>query len=165
MKKTMAGVMLALCAVVAHAEPASEASVARLLVASGSSQLMDGMTPLIEKMVRDSLKDMQGADTLTPKQQQVMDAWPTKFAKLMGEEMSWAKMLPDMIRVYQESFDQTEVDGMIAYYESPVGQSIVKKLPLVLSKSVALSQARMQALMPKIQALVKETQEDVERAK
>ena len=165
MKKTMASVMLALCAVAAHAEPPSDASVARLLAASGASKMMDSIEPLIEKMVRDSLADMLGGDTFTPNQQKVMGAWPTKFAKLMSEEMTWAKMQPDMVRIYQESFDQAEVDGMTAFYESPVGQATVKKLPLVLSKSMALSQARMQTLMPKIQALLKETQEEMERAK
>ena len=163
MKKMIVGLSLAGCAMAAHAE-ASTASIVRLLQVSGTSQMMDNMKPHLEKMMRESFKDLVEDKSLSPKQQRVMDAWPAKFAKLMGEEMSWPQMEPDVVRIYQESFDQAEIDGLIAFYESPTGKSMVQKMPLVMAKSAEMSQRQMQRLMPKMKALMEDTRAEMERA-
>ena len=163
MKKLIVGLSLALWAMAAHAE-ASADSVARLLQASGAHRMVDSLKPHLEQLMRDSLKGLVEDKTLSPNQQRVMDALPGKFAKLMGDEMSWSQMEPDVVRIYQESFDQAEIDGLIAFYESPVGKSMVAKMPTVMLKSAEMSQQHMQRLFPKLKALLDETRREVDSA-
>lgn len=51
---------------------------------------------------------------------------------------------------------KVEIDGLIAFYASPAGQAFINKMPVVLQKSMAISQSLMQSLMPKMSAAMKE---------
>ncbi|HKF01710.1 MAG TPA: DUF2059 domain-containing protein [Candidatus Sulfotelmatobacter sp.] len=56
-------------------------------------------------------------------------------------------MLSDMVPVYQRHFTKTEIDGLTAFYSSPVGQKFLHEMPSVTAET-------MQAAMPRIQATV-----------
>lgn len=79
---------------------------------------------------------------------------PHRFFK---EEMSWDKMEPLFVDVYKKSFSQSDVDGMIQFYKTPAGQSVVKKMPLVMQNSMQVMQQRMSTVMPKIMQLTEES--------
>ena len=49
-------------------------------------------------------------------------------------------LLDQMAVVYEQVFTEEELDGMLVFYKSPVGQSMVAKLPQVMSRSVQFSQ-------------------------
>ena len=165
MKKFIVGAVLGLCVSLAWAAPASEASVLRLLTASGSDKLMQQMEPAMEQVMRKSMEEFQKDSALSPRQQAVLDTWPKRFAQLVREEMSWEQMKPDIVRIYQESFDQTEIDGLTAFYESPLGQSVISKMPLVMQKSLAMSQAQMTRLMPKMREVIEDIQREAQAVK
>jgi len=57
------------------------------------------------------------------------------------------EMLNDMVPVYQRHFTKTEIDGLTAFYSSPVGQKFLHEMPAVTAET-------MQAAMPRIQATV-----------
>jgi hypothetical protein len=64
--------------------------------------------------------------------------------------MSWEKMKPMYVQLYRDTFEQEEVDGLIAFYKSPAGQAYVTKMPLLMSKSMAISQSLFQSLGAKM---------------
>ena len=43
--------------------------------------------------------------------------------------MTWDKLRPLYVRIYQESFTQEEIDGLIVFYESPAGIAFVERWP------------------------------------
>ena len=57
------------------------------------------------------------------------------------------EMLSDMVPVYQRHFTKTEIDGLTAFYSSPIGQKFLHEMPAVTAET-------MQAAMPRIQATV-----------
>ena len=57
------------------------------------------------------------------------------------------EMLSDMVPVYQRHFTKTDIDGLRAFYSSPVGQKFLHEMPAVTAET-------MQAAMPRIQATV-----------
>ena len=59
-------------------------------------------------------------------------------------------MRPIYLGIYRETFDQAEIDGLIAFYRSPIGQSFVRKMPAVVQRSMAVTQTQMQVVMPKL---------------
>jgi len=110
---------------------------------------MDSMYAGMEQMMR------QGKP-LSAEQQRVLDGFATRFAAVMREDMSWQKMRPLYVQLYRDSFDQEEIDGMLAFYASPAGLAVVNKMPVVMQKSMALSQSLMQSFIPKMTAAMKD---------
>ena len=74
----------------------------------------------------------------------------------MRSELNWQSLKPIYRAVYKDSFTQAEVDGMIQFYKTPVGQATIQKMPLVMQKSIQLTQERMQAMAPKIETTMKQ---------
>ncbi len=44
------------------------------------------------------------------------------------------------VPVYDRIFTEEEIDGMLAFYRTPVGRSVVKKLPQVTTESMMIGQ-------------------------
>ena len=65
-------------------------------------------------------------------------------------------MKPLYVQLYRDTFEQEEVDGLLAFYASPTGQAFVNKMPMVMQKSMALSQSLMQSIIPKMTAAMKD---------
>jgi hypothetical protein len=157
LKKHLAAALLG-CALAlpAQAAPPSDASIATLLSVTQSNKMLDTMYASMEQSIRQGMQAAAGNRTLTPEQARIMELAPARLASLMREEMSWAKMEPMVVQIYRESFDQAEVDGLIAFYQSPVGQSFVAKMPVVMQRSMEASHTQLQAFMPKLQAAMKQ---------
>jgi hypothetical protein len=111
----------------------------------------------MESIIKASMQQAMKGHATTAKQQAAIDKMTAKMMETMREEMSWEKLEPLYLRIYQKSFTQEEVDGMLAFYKSPVGAAVIKKLPVVMQESTAAMQERLGPLMAKIQSAVKET--------
>jgi hypothetical protein len=140
----------------ALAAPASEQSVEKLLAASRAESIINSLYANMEDLMRKSMQQAVQGKTLSAEQQRVLDAVPPKFVAVMQEEMSWQKMKPLYVQVYRETFEQEEVDGLIAFYESPAGKAMLEKMPTVVQKSIAITQPLMQSLLPKMKAAMAE---------
>lgn len=120
---------------------------------------------LSQKMVSDAdqmmvsmamqLANSQGKP-MTAAQERQLDAVMKKAAELMREELSWAKLKPLYTQIYRETFTQEEVEGMVAFYRTPVGAAMIDKMPQVMQRSMELSRSRMLPMMQKMQAAMEE---------
>ena len=81
---------------------------------------------------------------------------------MFKEEMSWETLEPLYIRIYRDSFTQPEVNGMLAFYGSPAGQTVIKKMPLVVQNTMTEMQKRMG---PFLEKLIKMEEETIEQMK
>ncbi|MDR7094348.1 DUF2059 domain-containing protein [Hydrogenophaga laconesensis] len=161
MKQTLAAALLgSMVSLTAHAAPPSDASIATLLSVTQSDKMLDTMYANMEQMIRQGMQQATAGKALSDEQKRVMELAPTRIARLMREEITWASMEPMIVQVYRESFDQAEIDGLIAFYQSPVGQSFVAKMPLVMQRSMDASQAQLQAFMPKLQQAMAEVMKE-----
>lgn len=149
----------------ARAEPPSTASIDRLLVVTQSEKVLDTLFGNMKQMMRQSLAAAAKNEKLSPEQERMLDTLPDKFVKAMREEMAWDKLRPVYAQIYQETFTQADIDGLIAFYESPTGQAFVEKMPVVVQKTAILMQSRMGPLMQKLQAAVAESVAEAKKAK
>jgi hypothetical protein len=69
---------------------------------------------------------------------------------LIKQEVNWEKMKEPMIAIYLEHYSEKEIKDMIAFYKTETGQSMIKKMPMVMQDSMQLSQKIMQDLSPKL---------------
>src|SRR5205823_10830451 len=103
--------------------------------------------------------------SLSDEQRRYLEAAPRQFVTIMREELSWESLKPMYIEIYRDSFTQEEIDGLIAFYQSPVGMAFVNKMPIVMQKSMTSMRTRMQPMMEKMQAATRQALEDAKVAK
>jgi uncharacterized protein len=138
----------------AYAVPASQESVENLLTVMKTESMMESMYGSVEQMMRQGMKQSVQGKPLTAEQQRFFDSVPTKFVAVMRQEFNWEKIKSMYVQLYRDTFEQNEVDDLITFYASPAGQAFVNKMPVVMQKSLALTQSLMQSLMPKMTAAI-----------
>ena len=165
----MRNVLTLLCAVLlsaaVHATPPSEDAIDELLTVMKVEKTMDASLANIEQLMRQSMVAATREQAPSAEQRRVLDAMPTKFVQVMREEMSWAKMRPVYEQIYRESFTQEEVEGLVAFYKSPVGVASIEKMPVVLQKTMTLMQARMGPFIEKMKAAIQQAVDEPKAAK
>jgi hypothetical protein len=122
-------------------DPAKVALVKRYFAAIHMSTLMSGMmhqmVPVMAAQMRKTHPEMTDAQV-----QDVSDA----VTGSMDDFMS--KLAVEMTPAFAETFSTDELTKLDEFYESPVGQSILAKMPMVMQK---VTPAMMQ-MMPQMQA-------------
>ncbi len=137
----------------AFAEPVSESAIRELLVVTNTKNLLEGTKSQLDAMVAKGIEQGLNGKSPTPKQQQIITDMKNKMVALVQGLLSWEKMEPLYIRLYQESFTQEEVNGMLAFYKSPVGQAVVRKTPVVMQKSMLEMQKSLGEILPEMQKI------------
>lgn len=140
------------------------ASIEVLLIVTKSEALIDKTGADLERNMQGAvLAGLQGRQP-TEREQQAIDRMTRESATVIRQEMSWAQMRPMMVKIYQDTFTQEEVDGQIAFYRTPVGAAVVDKMPLVMQATMAATQQSLLRVMPQLQAIVKKTIEETKAA-
>ena len=140
----------------ASAAPPSDASIEQMLKAARSEEMLDQMMTQMTSGMEQGMQQALKGQTPTAAQKAKMDEFRNKLSALMHEELSFAKMKDVYMQVYRESFTQEEVNGILAFYNSPAGKAFIEKMPAAMQKSATLAQARMGPLLQKIQALAEQ---------
>jgi len=134
----------------AAAQAPSDASIDRLLTLMNAQSNVTNMQAAMDRMGQTMLQ--QSGVPATAQAQASHD----RVMAIVREEMSWEKFKPKIMQVYRDTFTQEEIDGLIAFYESPAGRAYIAKVPVVAAKTMELAQQQMQLLLPKIKAAAEE---------
>jgi uncharacterized protein len=152
---------IAVASSAAAATPTAE-SIQTLLTVTKAERTLDTMMANMDRLMQQSMNTALGGAPRSAEQQRILDTMRAKTAAIFREEMTWAKMEPVYVSVYQETFTQEEIDGLIAFYRTPTGVAYVDKLPIVLQKSLAATSAMMGPMMRRVQAV---SQQAIDEAK
>ena len=74
----------------------------------------------------------------------------------MKELLDWKKLEPIYVRIYQKTFTQQEIDGMIAFYKTSAGQAVISKMPAAMQNTMDEMQGLMAPVMEKMQRMQQE---------
>lgn len=131
--------------------PPTEATVRELLVVTDVRNLLVTMLPQMEAVMQNTVREMTKGQEMTPDLRATIERAHTDAMNVMREEFSWSRLEPLYIRIYQKSFTQDEVDGIIAFYKTPVGQALIHKMPVVMQNAMAEMQNIMGPMMQRLQ--------------
>jgi uncharacterized protein len=131
-----------------------EAKIERLLVLMNPVGMMDQVLDQSKAMMTSQMRP-----SATPAQRSQAQERQARILDLLKARMSWDKLRPQYVKVYSETFSDQEIDGMLAFYQSPAGRAMVQKMPMLLPKIMALAQAQIGDLTPAIQRIMRETQQ------
>jgi hypothetical protein len=62
--------------------------------------------------------------------------------------MSWDKMKPMIVSLYAETFSTQELQGLVDFYKTPVGQKWIEKQPQLQAQIMEKTQAMVKDVMP-----------------
>ncbi len=161
MKSLLALVAAILVSLAAHAAPPTDESIDALLTASKTQRTLEGVLSSMDQLMRQSQAAATRGQPLSAQQQRVMEAVTSRLALVIRDELSWSTMRSLYLQVYRESFTQEELDGVLAFYQSPAGVAFVEKMPLVMQKSTQIMQARMEPMIKRIQVEMRQAVDGV----
>jgi uncharacterized protein len=115
----------------------------------------------IDKMTEQALAQLpQQIKSMAPSgDPAVAQAFLEKMTPIIQERMSYAKLKPEYVRIYSEVLTEDEVSASLRFYKSPEGQSLLKKMPQLMNRSMEVGQKAFADLMPDIQRVMEELKE------
>jgi hypothetical protein len=94
---------------------------------------------------------------------QAAEEMQQKVMKLLADRLNWDKAKPAYIKLYSETFTESEIDGIVGFYKSPPGQAMLSKMPVLMQKSMAVSQQLMGDVMPDIERMAEEMKQKYQK--
>ncbi|MDR2992130.1 MAG: DUF2059 domain-containing protein [Burkholderiaceae bacterium] len=167
--KRIVALVLGVLPLAALAAPPTDASIRKLLEVSHAeatmNQVQANMQPVIRKLIDEAVASASANHSLNDEQKRILAPLPERFAQMLREEFGPDKLLPHVVDIYRDTYDQTEIDGLIAFYQSPVGQSYARKAPVAAQKTAQfLVSYELGYVLPKIKAQLAQVQNQLKLA-
>ena len=150
MKKILASFTFVVCSFSALAAEPTDASVDKLLTLIKVESVLDSIYGNVEQNMHQGMKQATAGKKLTDEQSRFLDNAQKKFAEGLRQELTWASLKPMYIKIYKETFDQEDIDGLTAFYSSKIGQNYIHKIPVAMQKTVTAVQQQMTPIMTKM---------------
>jgi hypothetical protein len=79
-----------------------------------------------------------------------------KIMDFVARKMSWESMKPDFVKLYDQTYTEDEISGILMFYESAPGQALLAKSPLLMSNTMAMIQKRVEDMKPELDKMIKD---------
>lgn len=115
-----------------------------------------------EEMLRAQMEQIRALVTLRAKQSASAERAgevAKRMVDLMEERMSWPRLRAGMVKIYVDLFSEEELNGIIAFYESPAGDAFLKKMPQLMQKSMQMGSEVMGNLDVEMKRILEESLE------
>jgi uncharacterized protein len=141
----------------APSNPPSEASIKQLLELAQARKLVDSVMAQMDNLMQQTIAQATRGQKIPAKVQKDIDQQRAEMVTMMKELLDWTKLEPMYVRIYQKTFTQQEIDGMIAFYKTPAGQAVLSKMPAAMQNTID----EMQQLMGPVMQRMQKMQQDV----
>ena len=141
----------------APSNPPSEASIKQLLEVAQARKLVDSVMAQMDNLMQQTVAEATRGQKIPAKVQKDIDQQRAEMVAMMKELLDWTKLEPMYVRIYQKTFSQPEIDGMIAFYKTPAGQAVLSKMPAAMQNTID----EMQQLMGPVMQRMQKMQQDV----
>ncbi|WP_263260871.1 DUF2059 domain-containing protein [Pseudomonas sp. RIT-PI-S] len=86
--------------------------------------------------------------------QALLETYQAKANAALDQAIGWDKLKPEMVKLYTDNFTEQELKDLVKFYQSPLGQKIVQKMPQVTEQSAELTQAHLKEAAPVVNKLL-----------
>lgn len=125
----------------------AEAAAIELMEITNSREILDQTMGQIEAMMQQQLATMD----LSPEARTAQARVVRESMEWMEEVMSWDKMQQAYVEIYVEVFTEEELRELVAFYQTPIGQKMIEKMPALMQKSMEVTMEMIQEQMPELQ--------------
>lgn len=145
--------------------PPSEASIKQLLEASHAHKILDSMLTEMDGFMKQAIQQATQGQPVTPDVKRDIEKRQTEMMAIFREALDWNKLEAMYVRVYQKSFNQSEIDSLIAMYKTPGGQTLLNKMPIVLQNTMTEMQQIMRPMVERVQRMQQEVLTEIQAGK
>jgi hypothetical protein len=149
------------CAAFANDAPPSDASIQELNTLAHSQEIFSGMKPQMDAMIASAMKEASQGQVITPERQAILDRMRAKMVAAFDEFYNAQSMQMVMVRIYQATYTQDEVDGLIAFYKTPAGQALINKQPLMMQNTMDEMRALMRPVIQRVTQIKSEGEQEL----
>lgn len=132
-------------------DAAKRAKVEELIRVTKLDQLMTQMSTQMTAKMKQAAAQQNARHPYTPDQQKAVDDYITQIQKITLDAVSWDKVKSQVLAIYTETYTDSELDGILAFYRSPSGQAFISKSPQLMTKTMQLVNEQMTVVQPQIQ--------------
>jgi uncharacterized protein len=111
-------------------DPAKEAAIRRLMDVTQTSKMGDSISGYVTSQVRQALSQAMPPERLA----KLMDGFSAKMVTAAPASAVTDAAIP----IYARAFSTEDIQALVQFYESPLGQRVVKALPQVARESEEL---------------------------
>ncbi|WP_420831598.1 DUF2059 domain-containing protein [Phytopseudomonas seleniipraecipitans] len=95
------------------------------------------------------------AEAKAPESKQaVLETYQAKANAELDKAVGWDKLKPDMVKLYTSNFSEQELKDLIAFYQSPLGQKVLQKMPALTAQSAQITQTKLETAVPSVNKLL-----------
>ena len=125
-------------------DPAKEAAIRRLIEITGGKKMMDQVVAQMLAQLRPEL-----LKTAPPgaRGQQIVETYLQKFQA----RASRGELVEQMIPIYDKYFSQADIEGLIQFYQSPLGQRFLQVMPQIVGESTMIGMRWGQKIVQEVQ--------------
>jgi hypothetical protein len=147
-------VFLILVSTPAWADEASKnAKVEEFIRLAGLEQTYVRMISMISEQAKAIAIGQMPAEERSSAMEADLDSYLKEANAIIAKYMSWERLKPEYVKLYAEAYEEEDIDALVAFYGSPVGQRMVAKTPELMMKSAEVSQRFMTEATPAIHEL------------
>jgi hypothetical protein len=140
----------------AHADDASKrAKVQEMLQLIHMDQMMEQMMTALRQQVLAMTNQAMGSKA-TPEQKAQLADFQQQMFDFVNTQVGWKALEPEYVELYTQTYTDEELDGIIAFYKTPAGASMIAKTPELTQKALAISQTKVGSLIPQLQKMVQD---------
>jgi uncharacterized protein len=137
-------------------DPAKMEQIQKFLKLTNADQMIQQMLGQFEGAFSQGFKNSLSAIPNAANQpglQADIDSFRKQLFGVVREQLSYDRLKPELIKLYDETFTVQELSGINAFYESPAGQAYLAKIPELTKKSSQVGVNLMSDAMPQIQKM------------
>ena len=159
MRRYVAALLMVLtvgCCCARADEASKRAKAEQLFMLLHMDTMMDQLMGGVRKQVQQITESMPGADTATPEQKKQITDFQQRVMDTVDQKIGWKALKPDFINLYASTYTEEELDGIVGFYKSPIGQKMIEKTPELTTKSTQITQQKMNELQPVLSQMVQD---------
>jgi len=141
--------------------PATHAQIVEFLEVMDLRKTLDAMIPVFQKQLREQAAHAQEQyPDMKPEAATAANAETERLISGMFKRMPIDKIEEDLVPIYQKYYTHSEMDTILAFYKSPVGEKMRNTMPAMMGEMMEAVNARMQ---PVIDELMREMRQRIEQ--
>ncbi len=153
MKKSIILMITTMIFLIAPAVAGQKEDLAKeMLNLSDMQKMIDQIVAQVQQMQTAQLKLL----SIPEKDQEKVLQFQSKLTKKIFDAMSWDKMEAEYITLFSTVYTVEELKAIVEFYKSPAGQSMLKKQPMLMQKTMQIAQSKIQSLLPELKKMTED---------
>ena len=113
----------------------------------------------IRSMLEQQYHQIGAPEDLRP----IFKKYNDKMFKVLEEELSYKNNKDAIIKIYVNTYTESELRAISNFYKTPAGKALLEKTPKIIQASMALNQKKMPHILQKINSIKAEMMEELKK--